>query len=212
MGDDLRLRVKLAENEFEAQGSREDVIARFDAWKELLTASKAAPTPPVIPPNPGTPAGTAPAAPAGALGIPEATAALALQLGLDPALITGAIAPSATKPFLHLDQHCWEAIKKNTPTAGPGSVSPSAMAATLLVLWWEHVFPTTKPKLTNVADVLATISLTDRNAGRAIKNCEWLQYRDGHVLPNPAERSKAVAVAKAFCSKQEVAKLAKADD
>ena len=81
------------------------------------------------------------------------------------------------------------------------------LAATLTVLWFEHVSPTTKPSLKDVAGVLGTISITDGNAARALKTCEWLQYHNGQVLPNPAERSKAVAVARAFCSKQPVEKI-----
>jgi hypothetical protein len=138
-----------------------------------------------------------------------AIAALAQELGLDANVVVGAASPSATAPFLYLNARCWEALKKNTPASGPKAVSPTALAATLLVLWFEHLSPATKPKLAEVAGVLATISIDDLNSLRAIKNCEWLQYRNRQVLPNAAERSKAIAVAKAFCSKQPVEGIAK---
>jgi len=138
---------------------------------------------------------------------------LAQELGLDdPALVVGAASPSATAPFLHLNQHCWEALKKNTPRRGTLAVGPSVLAATLLVLWFEHISPKIKPSLANVNAVVGTISITDRNGPRSLKNCEWLQYRNAQVLPNPAERSRAIAVAKAFCSKKPVEKIGSNSD
>ncbi len=198
---DLRLRVKLGDSEFEAEGSREDVIARFDVFKDLLTLTNT--TPPAPPTTPHKPApGRPPARPRGG----DPLSDFAAELGLAPDVVVGAAEPEATSPYLHLNQHNWEALKKNTPIKGPGSVSPSVLAGTLLVLWLERLTPPIKPTMADVSVVLGTISLEDPNAVRSLKNCEWLQVRGSQVHPNPAERSRAVAVAKAYCAKQPIEK------
>ena len=194
---ELRLRVKLGDSEFEAEGASAEVVARFDAWKDLLgNGHRAKPV-------------AAPAAPAEHRAAPvvitdgatDPVEAFAAAVDVTVYQVTGACSPSTATPYLHLDQHCWEALKKNTPIKGPGSVSPTTLAATLLVLWMERLGPT-KPTVENVDAVLNTIDLEDRNAVRAVKNCQWLQYRDGTILFNPAQRSRAIAIAKAYCTKQ----------
>jgi len=50
--------------------------------------------------------------------------------------------------------------------------------------------------------VLRAISARDEHASRAIENCSWLQTGGGGVHLNPGAISEAIAVARAFCTKQ----------
>ncbi|MCW5622277.1 MAG: hypothetical protein KIS79_14315 [Burkholderiales bacterium] len=124
----------------------------------------------------------------------------ARAVGISAAIIEGACAPSKTSPYLTLDMHCWNAMKEQTPPRGPGSISPMAVAATLLALWMQ----TAKLGAATQAEaqkVLGTINLRDANATRSIQQAEWLQGRGGGVIVlNPARAKRAVAIARAFCS------------
>src|SRR5881628_100012 len=123
---ELRLRVKLGDSEFEADGSSADVVERFDVWKALLgNGHRAAPV--LTPPTPER--RVTPVVSTGGAG--DGIEAFAAEVGATVAEVIGACSPSSTSPYLHLDQHCWEALKKNTPIKGPGSVSPTTLAATL---------------------------------------------------------------------------------
>jgi hypothetical protein len=130
----------------------------------------------------------------------EAVARFAKLLGLDVATVVGACAPSQTSPYLTLDMHCWNSLKDQTPSRGPGSVSPLAIAATLLALWMQAA------KLGNVSQgeaqkVLSTINLRDANPTRSIRGADWLQARSGGVIVvNPARIKRAIALARAFCA------------
>lgn len=114
--------------------------------------------------------------------------------------IQGACAPSKTSPYLTIDMHCWETMKEQTPARGIGSISPMAVAATLLALWMQaaKLGAATQGE---AQKVLATINLRDANAGRSIQASEWLQGRAGGVIVlNPARAKRALAIAKAFCT------------
>lgn len=125
----------------------------------------------------------------------------AQQFSIAPALIEGACSPSATPPYLHLDSHCWEEMKKQLPQRGPLAVAPIVAAATLLALWFKKA-GLGNPTQAQAKVVLATISIDDPNASRSIKNTSWLQGRaGGQIVINPAEVSKAVKLGKCFCSK-----------
>lgn len=130
----------------------------------------------------------------------EAVARFAKLLGLDVATVVGACAPAQTSPYLTLDMHCWNSLKDQTPPRGPGSVSPLAIAATLLALWMQAA------KLGNVSQgeaqkVLSTINLRDANPTRSIRGADWLQARSGGVIVvNPARIKRAIALARAFCA------------
>jgi hypothetical protein len=127
---------------------------------------------------------------------------LAVQLGVERALVEGAISPSPDSPFLHLDAHCWEEMKKQTPERGPTALSPMAIAATLLALWFRAAGLGNATQAQGQT-VLATLNLRDQNAARGIQRSEWLQTRPGGVvILNPAQISKAIAIAKSFCTKQ----------
>jgi hypothetical protein len=126
---------------------------------------------------------------------------MAEQLGLEPAQLQGACSPRAEAPHLHLDAHCWEEMKQQLPSRGPLAVAPIVVATTLLALWFQKASLGT-PTQAQAKAVLATINITDPNASRSIQNASWLQSRaGGQVVLNPAEISKAVKLAKCFCSK-----------
>lgn len=126
---------------------------------------------------------------------------LASELGVDASVVEGACGPSIEAPFVHLNSHNFEALKKNTPSRGPTSIPATILAATLLALWFKasdlgHV------KVEQIHDVLRTLNLIDKNAPRALKNCAWFTMRgENIVVLNPAEITRAVAVARAYCTK-----------
>jgi len=125
----------------------------------------------------------------------------AQYLGVTSDQLVGACSPSTNAPYLHLDSHCWEPMKKQLPERGALAVSPAVAAATLLVLWFKKA-QLGNPTQAQAKDVLATIGLEDHNASRAIKNASWLQGRSGgQIVLNPAETSKAIKLGKCFCSK-----------
>jgi hypothetical protein len=126
---------------------------------------------------------------------------LAKMLGVTANVVEGACAPSKSSPFLTLDMHCWDAMKEQTPTRGIGSLSPMAVAATLLALWMQASKLGTATQA-EVQKILGTINIRDANPARSIQSSEWLQGRAGGVVVlNPARAKRAVAIAKAFCSK-----------
>ncbi|MFZ0913772.1 MAG: hypothetical protein WBQ76_12375 [Candidatus Korobacteraceae bacterium] len=134
-------------------------------------------------------------------GIGGALDQLSTQLGIDLALVQGACSPSIDPPYMHLDPHCWEVMKKQLPTRGPTTISPIATAATLLGLWFQKA-SLGNPTQSQAQTVLGMINITDRNASRSIQNTSWLQRRSGgQIVLNAAEISKAVKLAKCFCSK-----------
>ena len=126
-------------------------------------------------------------------------ASLAHEIGLDEAVIMGACSPTTVAPFIHLDDHCWESLKKNTPTRGNHSVPPISLSATILCLWFKQIEQAGNPTQKQAQEVLGTIGLTDKNPSRGIKNCEWLQNREGGLIINPARISQAKAIVRAYC-------------
>jgi hypothetical protein len=93
-------------------------------------------------------------------------------------------------------------MKKGTPSRGRKAIPPIALAATLLILWKEKA----KLGASTIKDcqrVLGTVGLRDDHPKRGLDNCEWLQARPkAIVIINPAQTSKAVAVARAYCTKE----------
>lgn len=128
-------------------------------------------------------------------------AQFAAQLALDQAQVFEACEPKSEKPFLHLDLHCWEEMKKQLPKSGSASVPLLALPATLLVLWMSRAGLGTATQAQAQA-VLDTINTRDRNASRSLRNTSWLKGRPGgQIVVNPAEISRALKVARCFCSK-----------
>lgn len=124
----------------------------------------------------------------------------ARSLGIGAPEVQGALDPRSEPPYLHLNTHCWEAMKKSTPKRGPGSLPPIGLAATLLALWFKEARITVPVTQALASGLLATVSVIDKNPTRGIRNTKWLQSRGGGVVVvNPAEISKAQEIAKAFC-------------
>ena len=128
----------------------------------------------------------------------------AQELGVSTEVVEGACSPTTQAPYIHLDKHCWEKLKKNTGARGPTAVTPVVLAATLLVLWWKRAKIEGQPSMSDVGPVLASIDLEPFNLKRSIDNCRWLQVRNGAISLNPARTSNAIAVAKAYCTQQKV--------
>lgn len=131
-------------------------------------------------------------------------AGFAADLGLGKEVVEGACSPSDEAPFIHLDEHCWESFKQNTPPRGPKAVAAINLAATLLCLWFKHSGQDGNPTPAQAKAVLDTIGVSEKNPSRAVKNCEWLQSRAGGIQLNPARVSKAKAIVGAYCSQHPV--------
>ncbi|MBI4429508.1 MAG: hypothetical protein HY562_10360 [Ignavibacteriales bacterium] len=127
----------------------------------------------------------------------------AAELGISIEILQGACSPTAQAPFVHLDGHYWESFKKAVPARGRGSLGPLALPATLLCLWFKHLGQGGATQAQAQA-VLKTINERDQNPNRSVKNCDWLQARDGKIVLNPAQTSKAVKCARTYCLGQQV--------
>jgi hypothetical protein len=126
----------------------------------------------------------------------------AKTIGVSQQDLIGAVDPSLEAPYLNLDDHCWEAMKKQTPKRGPGAISPTALAGTLLSLWFKEA-GLGHPTQGQALEVLDTIGIKDVNASRSVKKVPWLQARSGGVMVlNPAQISKATGIARSFCLKK----------
>lgn len=124
-------------------------------------------------------------------------------LGLDPAVVQGACDPAIEPPYMHLHIQEWKDFRNKTPSKGYASIPPIVLAATLLVLWFKEASLGTVT-INNARAVLNTINARDKNPARGLKNCDWLQTRGDNILFNPAKYDKAVAVARAFCSRRSI--------
>jgi hypothetical protein len=121
------------------------------------------------------------------------------ELQLDPAVVEGACGPSREAPYIQLDKHHWESLRKNTGERGPKALAPAVLAATLLVLWWKHAGQDGSPTISDIAPILGTIHLPAFNVRRSLENCRWLQLRGKAISLNPSRTSSAVTVARAYC-------------
>lgn len=127
---------------------------------------------------------------------------MAQQLGISRETLEGACSPASAAPFLHLDVHCWEEFKRQTPATGPRAINAIVVAATLLTLWFRAA-GLGNPTQSQAQGVLGTIGIEDKNPSRGIQRAEWLQARPGGtILLNPAQVSRAIAIATSFCTKQ----------
>lgn len=122
------------------------------------------------------------------------------EIGVDKNILIGACSPTNEKPFIHLDKHHWEALKKNLPSKGSNAIAAAAIGGTILVLWKDAAkLGDTLQK--DVAGVLNTIGIKDKNPKRSFDNCKWLQLRNDKLMINPAETSKAIDLVKSYCLK-----------
>jgi hypothetical protein len=133
-----------------------------------------------------------------------AVRAFAKSVSVTPEEIVGSLGPTSEAPFIHLNSHDWEALKRNTPIKGPGAVSPSVLSATALVLWQKHS-DTGDITLQTVRATMSTIDLDDQNAARSVNNCEWLQTRGNRLALNPSRSSAATRLLRAYCRREPLA-------
>lgn len=128
-------------------------------------------------------------------------AKLAELLDVSAAVVIGACGPSISLPYIHLESRYWESFKKSLPGRGPGSVSPIQLALTLLGLWFD-IAGLGQPSQSDANAVLEGIHIKDKNASRSVKNCDWLVSRGNGVVINPAEISRAIEIARAYCIRE----------
>lgn len=125
---------------------------------------------------------------------------LSQQLGLSSDIVEGACSPSSDSPYMHLDSHCWENMKRQLPDRGSNAIAPIVAVGTLLALWFRSA-GLGNPTQAQAQAVLETIGLRDKNPGRGIARASWLQSRPGgQIQLNPAQISRATTLAKSFCS------------
>lgn len=126
----------------------------------------------------------------------------AKSLGIQAEYVISALSPSSMSPYLTLDHHAWAAMKKGVPNRGPGSLSTTGLAATLLALWFKEARLNISVTQAMAAAVLQSVNVVDKNPSRGIKNSKWLQPRAGGIiLLNAAEISNAQKLAASFCTK-----------
>jgi len=133
--------------------------------------------------------------------VDDPVARFASDLGVSRDAVVRACAPGTEPPFLHLDRHAWEEMRRSTPPRGPGSVARAALAAALLVVWFRSAH-LGSPTMKMVHNVLRTLGIRDKNAVRVIHDAAWAQLRDGAIVINLATASRAVALARAFCTQR----------
>jgi len=124
----------------------------------------------------------------------------AKELGVDVAVLAGACDPSSSEPYLQLDLHHWEKMRKDLPSRGVKAIPAIVLVSTLLCLWARHASLGVVTQ-SLAQSVLDGINARDANPGRGLAGCDWLQQRQGgQVVLNPAKVSKAMVVASAFCT------------
>jgi hypothetical protein len=167
-------------------------------WQRVLSEIKGVPAPEVtakfLDKKPAT------AAPVAAVG---GAKAFADAIGITLEELIGGLDPGSEPPYIGLDSRCWEALKKNTPPRGQGSVSQTVLAATALVMWKAHQ-EFGDVTVAAVKAVMATIELDDGNAIRSIGNCDWLQMKGNRVVLNPSRLTPALAVLRAYCRREAI--------
>ncbi|MFC2095679.1 hypothetical protein ACFLSW_04500 [Candidatus Bipolaricaulota bacterium] len=131
----------------------------------------------------------------------ERTAILSLadDLGVEPQDLLSACHPRMIAPYIFLNKHYWEAFKHQTAERGRTAISNAVLAITLLLLWGEKIH-LERVALRDGMAVLRTIVARDDHASRAVENCPWLQKSSGRIVLHPEKISRAVAIARAFCT------------
>ena len=129
----------------------------------------------------------------------EAIAKFSAKLGVDEKILKGACDPRLEPPYVHLDKHHWQELKEELPSRGRNAIPSIIIAASILAAWLEDVAPSEKPTVEDAQSVLKSIDTRDRNPGRGISNCEWLQKKDGEISVHPAKFDMAMEVVRAYC-------------
>lgn len=170
-----------------------DVFAAINGGQSRLAPTVAAPA---------LPAAADPVAAAVVANTPaiDPLSKFAKELGVDVAVLAGACDPSSSEPYLQLDLHHWEKMRKDLPSRGVKAIPSIVLVSTLLCLWARHAsFGVVTQSVAQ--SVLDGINTRDANPGRGLAACDWLQQRQGgQVVLNPAKVSKAMVVASAFCT------------
>ncbi len=128
----------------------------------------------------------------------DAIDAFAAEIGVETARLVAALHPSAEAPYIRLDLDRWDAFKSMTPKRGTNAIAPIVLALTLLLLW-RAALGLDGATIREGRAILQTIGVHDDNAERALKNCEWLEAKDGLVRLHKGRALKAIAVAKSYC-------------
>jgi hypothetical protein len=55
--------------------------------------------------------------------------AFAQKVETEMPLVEGACSPRDVPPYMHLDSHCWEEMRRQIPRSGPNAVPPIALSA-----------------------------------------------------------------------------------
>lgn len=131
----------------------------------------------------------------------EAVGFFSEELSILEEKVLGACDPQQTPPYIHLDKHHWEAFKKATPSRGRNAIAAITVAATLLALWMDAA-RLGNASIGDAQAVLSTLDIRDKNPERGLRNCEWLRLRGQSILLNPAQTSKAIEMARAYCEKR----------
>ncbi|GGD18576.1 hypothetical protein GTQ45_11160 [Pyruvatibacter mobilis] len=127
----------------------------------------------------------------------DSVSKFARDVGVSVEQLVGALGPQPDAPYLNLDTRKWESFVKNTPKRGTGSVPALVLAATALVGWAQHE-RSFEPTQKLAIDVLNQIGAKYSNPARSLKNCAWLQIRNGKIILNPAEKTQAMRILTAF--------------
>lgn len=126
---------------------------------------------------------------------------MAAAAGIEPNLLQGACNPTTDAPFIALDAHRYESMRKALPERGPKAIANIAIAGTLLAVWF-HYSSQGNVTQAQAQAVLESLGKRDSNAPRGIRNADWLQPRSGgQFAVNPAEISKALIICRCFCTK-----------
>jgi len=129
----------------------------------------------------------------------SAILSLASDLGIEPQALLSACHPRMIAPYIFLNKRYWEAFKHQTAERGRTAVSNAVLAISLLLLWGEKI-NLERVALRDGMAVLKVIAARDEHASRAVENCPWLQKTMGKIVLNPEKISRAIAVARAFCT------------
>lgn len=129
-------------------------------------------------------------------------ASFARELNVTSDELIGACAPRTSSPLISLDDTYWEKLRGFTGARGKNAIAPISLTVTLLALWEKHRPDSSVATTREARSTLNTIHLVDKNPSRSLKNCEWLQPRGGGWVINPAMRSKAVKLARAYVKQE----------
>ncbi len=125
----------------------------------------------------------------------------AQEVDIDRAVVEGACSPTMEVPYMQLNKHNWEAMRKQLPAGGPQALSPIVLASTLMAFWFSTA-GLANPTLGQVLAVLKGIGVSDHNPSRGVRRATWLIPRPGgQIQLNAGEVSTAVRITRAFCSK-----------